>query len=42
MEAVEQSDIEPYLCQLSSEYGVEEIQEAWIKVDYRKGTKVFE
>ena len=39
MEAVEQSDIEPYLCQLSSDYGVEESQEAWIKVDFRKGTK---
>ena len=39
MEAVQQSDIGPYLCQLSSDYDVEESQEAWIKVDYRKGTE---
>ena len=37
IEAVEQSDIRAYLCQLSSQYNVEETQEAWIKVDYRRG-----
>ena len=37
MEAVEQSDIGPYRCQLSSQYNIEETQEAWIKVDYRNG-----
>lgn len=34
---VQQSDIGPYLCQLSSDYNVEESQDAWIKVDYRDG-----
>ena len=36
-ERVEEADIGPYLCQLSSQYHVEETQEAWIKVDYRNG-----
>ena len=37
LEAVEQADIGQYLCQLSTEYNSEESQQAWIKVDYRKG-----
>ena len=37
MESVEESDIGPYICQLSSDYNVEESQDAWIRVDYRKG-----
>ena len=37
MDRVEHTDIGPYLCQLSSQYHIEETQDAWIKVDYRKG-----
>lgn len=32
-----ETDIGSYLCRLSSIYGIEDMQEAWIKVDYRKG-----
>ena len=35
MKRVEESDVGSYLCHLSSQYNVEESQEAWIKVDYR-------
>lgn len=37
METVEQSDIGAYLCQLSTQYNTEESQDAWVKVDYRRG-----
>ena len=40
MADVQQSDIGPFLCQLSSQYNVEESQDAWIKVDYRKGNQL--
>ena len=35
---IQQSDIGSFLCQLSSDYNREDSQEAWIRVDYRKGT----
>ena len=41
MDTVQQSDIGSYLCRLSSDYNVEESQEAWIKVDYRNGNVQF-
>lgn len=34
---LQESDIGSYLCRLSSSYGIEDMQEAWIQVDYRKG-----
>ena len=40
VEKVQHSDIGSYLCQLSSDYNIEESQEAWIKVDYRKGIQI--
>ena len=33
---VQKTDIGSYLCRLSSSYGVEDVQEAWIQVDFRK------
>ncbi len=32
-----ETDIGPYLCRLSSTHGIEDMQDAWIQVDYRKG-----
>ena len=37
---IQQSDIGSFLCQLSSDYSREDSQDAWIQVDYRKGTCV--
>jgi len=34
---LQESDIGSYLCQLSTSYLIEDVQEAWIQVDYRKG-----
>ncbi len=34
---LQETDIGSYLCRLSSTYGIEDMQEAWIQVDYRKG-----
>lgn len=34
---VEQEDMRLYICQLSTQYDVEESQETWIKMEYRKG-----
>ena len=33
---VQKTDIGSYLCRLSSSYGVEDVQETWIQVDFRK------
>ncbi|XP_064392531.1 basement membrane-specific heparan sulfate proteoglycan core protein-like [Halichondria panicea] len=33
---LQETDIGSYLCRLSSTYGIEDMQEAWIQVDYRK------
>lgn len=41
LESVEQVDMGPYLCQLSTEYKTEETQQAWIKVDYRRGMYIY-
>ena len=42
---VQHSDIGSYLCQLGTAYRVEDSQEAWLQVDFRKGkwqiSKVF-
>ena len=37
IEDVQHSDIGSYLCQLSTAYRVEDSQEAWLQVDFRKG-----
>ena len=37
IEDVQHSDIDSYLCQLSTAYRVEDSQEAWLQVDFRKG-----
>ena len=34
---LQHSDIGSYLCQLSTQYRVEDSQEAWLQVDFRKG-----
>ena len=34
---LQHSDIGSYLCQLSTEHRVEDSQEAWVQVDFRKG-----
>lgn len=34
---LQQSDIGSYLCQLTSDYDVEDTQAAWVQVDFRKG-----
>ena len=45
IEDVQHSDIGSYLCQLSTAHRVEDSQEAWLQVDFRKGkcqtSKVF-
>ena len=38
IEDVQHSDIGSYLCQLSTSYRVEDSQEAWLQVDFRKGS----
>ena len=40
IENVQHSDIGSYLCQLSTAYRVEDSQEAWLQVDFRKGISV--
>ena len=37
IEDVQHPDIGSYLCQLSTAYRVEDSQEAWLQVDFRKG-----
>ena len=38
IEDVQHSDIGSYLCPLSTSYWVEDSQEAWLQVDFRKGS----
>ncbi len=39
---LQETDIGSYLCRLNSMYGMEDMQEAWIKVDYRKSLFIHE